>query len=348
MTSPYDGLGPDAFWRSAVAPGDPATDGALYRPRHPITPDTAIFTAGSCFAQHVTAALRRAGCHVIDAEPLQARIDPGVARAFGYGLYSARFGNIYTLRQLRQLVEEVLGRRQPACPVWTRDGACFDALRPSVEPAGLGSADLVAEARAQHLQAVRRGLEQAGVLIFTLGLTECWEHRETGTVYPTAPETLAGRFDPDIFAFRNLSYADCIDDFLALREMLAEINPGLTYVLTVSPVPLTATASGGHVLAASTRSKAVLRAVCGALYDADPGVDYFPSFELITTPRAGGHWFQENLRSVSAEGVAMVMRHFLTAHGLKAEVGPDTGPDSEETDAAEPLCDEILLEAFAK
>lgn len=344
MTSPYHGLGPEAFWRSAVAEGDPGHDPALYRPKFPITQTTRIFTAGSCFAQHVTQALRAAGCDVIDAEPMNTGLAQKVTRRFGYGLYSARFGNIYTLRQLRQLVEEALGLFAPACPVWNRGGAFFDALRPSVEPEGFGSEAALCESRAAHLAAVKSALQQADLLVFTLGLTECWEHRETGTVYPTAPETLAGTFDPAVFAFRNLSYDDCIDDFVALRGHLAELNPGLQFLLTVSPVPLTATASGNHILQASTYSKAVLRAVCGALYQADAAVDYFPSYELITAPRTQGHWFDANLRTPSPEGVAMVMQHFFRAHGL-AEKTDEIVQDDDNTD---PLCDEVLLEAFSE
>ncbi len=344
MASPYEGLGAQAFWRSAVAQGDPATDPAFYRPKRRITPQTRIFTAGSCFAQHVARALKAAGCAVIDTEPMTPGLPEALTRAFGYGHYSARFGNIYTLRQFRQLVEEAAGDFTPARPIWTHDGRFFDALRPGVEPDGLGSEDAVRRARAEHLQAVREALGQTDLLVFTLGLTECWEHTASGTVYPTAPETLAGQYDPDIFGFRNLTYDDCIEDFIALRGHLAAINPDLTFLLTVSPVPLTATASGDHVLAASTHSKAILRAVCGALAAADPAVDYFPSYELVTAPRTGGgHWFEDNLRSVSTAGVARVMGCFLRAHGLaatEAVLAAETDDD--------PICEEVLLEAFGK
>lgn len=36
-----------------------------------------------------------------------------VAQRFGYGLYSARYGNIYTARQLVQTFREAYGRFQP-------------------------------------------------------------------------------------------------------------------------------------------------------------------------------------------------------------------------------------------
>ena len=73
-------------------------------------------------------------------------------------------------------------------------------------------------------------------------------------------------------------------------------------LLTVSPVPLTATASGSHVLVSSTYSKSVLRAVAGDLCSECKHIDYFPSYEIITNPRLHSSAFANNLRSVR-EGV---------------------------------------------
>ncbi|MEM7525278.1 MAG: GSCFA family protein, partial [Pseudomonadota bacterium] len=58
---PYEDLPARAFWRSAVAGRAPGDLAALYRPRFPISSETRIFTAGSCFAQHVGRALQGAG-----------------------------------------------------------------------------------------------------------------------------------------------------------------------------------------------------------------------------------------------------------------------------------------------
>jgi hypothetical protein len=346
MTSPYDSLGPEAFWRSAVAEGAPFEDAALYRPRFEITPETALFTAGSCFAQHVTQALRAAKCNVIDTEPRPFILPDHVGRRFGYGLYSARFGNIYTLRQFRQLVAEAAGDWAPAGAIWQRGEAVFDALRPSVEPEGFGSVEALRKSRSFHLEAVREGLAKAEVFIFTLGLTECWEDRVSGTVYPTAPETIAGQFDPDLFAFRNLSFGDHLADFKALLDGLAGFCAQPKFLFTVSPVPLTATASGTHVLPATTYSKAVLRAFAGEAQAASEAVDYFPAYELVTGPSADhGPRFEPNLRSVAPATVARVMARFFAAHGLAQ--GSASADAKRIEEAEDPLCDELLLEALA-
>lgn len=344
-TSPYSGQPQRAFWRGGVA-GVGAFDlPDLYRPRASLTPDTRVFTAGSCFAQHVGAAMKRAGLSVIDAEPALRGMLPATARRFGYGTYAARFGNIYTVRQFRQLIEEMLGLFTPALPIWEKDGRYWDALRPGVEPEGLDNIEQVAEMRAQHLAALAHAVQQADLMVFTLGLTEAWEHRETGTVYPTAPGTIAGTHDPDTFVFRNYGVADILEDFTALEEMLAEINPDLTWLLTVSPVPLAATASGDHVLAANMRSKSVLRVVCDMACNSSDRVDYFPSCELAMSPVHPGGAFAPDLRSIRPEVVEGIMGVFLAAHGLSPQ--PEgTQAEGGGVDADAAICEDILLDAF--
>ena len=259
-TSPYARLENRAFWRSAVANRHPAKLADLYRKKFVIREDERIATAGSCFAQHIASRLRSHGYNVLDAEPTPYAFDRESAHKFGFGLYSARYGNIYTVRQLLQLVLECQGLREPAEIVWTRGGRCFDALRPTVEPDGLASAELVRLHRDQHLGRVRQLFYETTLLVFTLGLTETWEHRGDGTVYPTAPGTVAGDFSPETYAFKNLAYHEIVADFLELRARLREASPGIRFLLTVSPVPLTATASGDHVF-----SRRPIRKRCCAL-----------------------------------------------------------------------------------
>ncbi|WP_224813884.1 GSCFA domain-containing protein [Hasllibacter sp. MH4015] len=341
--SPYSGLPGRAFWRGGVA-GAPAFPPDIYRPKFPVTKATNVFTAGSCFAQHVGAAMKAAGISVIDTEPAARGLPPETAKRFGYGVYSARFGNIYTVRQFHQLVEEIHGA-QPALPVWEKDGRFWDAQRPGVEPDGLASAALATEMREQHLGAVADALRQADVIVFTLGLTEAWEHRATGTVYPTAPGTIAGTYDPDTFRFANYGVIDIVEDFTALQDAIAPLNPNAKWLLTVSPVPLAATASDQHVLPATMRSKSVLRTVCDMLSDGSGDIDYFPSYELVTSPAHRQSPFADDLRSVRPEIVGRIMQTFLSAHGLADAVAEEAS-----TDNADPqddaICEDILLDAF--
>ena len=71
----------------------------------PPPPEDRIATAGSCFAQHISRSLSGAGFRYLVTEPAPEGMDAAAAAAANYGTYSARYGNIYTARQLKQLLE---------------------------------------------------------------------------------------------------------------------------------------------------------------------------------------------------------------------------------------------------
>ncbi|MCU0900214.1 MAG: GSCFA domain-containing protein [Cypionkella sp.] len=347
--SPYDGLPDRAYWRTAVASRGPGRLRDLYRPRFAIGRDTPIFTAGSCFAQHVHRALKDAGFAVIEAEPAPSAVDPAVAARFFYGTFSARYGNLYNPRQFLQLLREAAGDHSPAHPVWTRDGRFLDALRPNVDPDGHASAQSVLLSRRDHLSAVLDAVMEARVVIFTLGLTETWHDRASGTVYPTAPGVIADAPEGSDIGFLSLGHDAIVSDVRAILEMLRSITPDIKLLLTVAPGPLVATASDAHVLPASTACKAILRAAAATLTEADPAIDYFPSYEIITNPAAKGAFFQPNLRHPTPKGVSVVMKQFMGAHGVTEALArrPDAPPPDTATlrpaDEDNPvICEEMM------
>jgi hypothetical protein len=299
------------YWKTGVSTQSPHAIQGLWRPKFKIANTDQVATAGSCFAQHISRHLRSRNFPVINAEPPPPGLDAETARSFGYGIYSARYGNLYAVRQLLQLAQEVFGQFSPTDAIWKKDGRFYDALRPSVEPKGLPSADAVREHRAVHLERVREVLTKADVFVFTLGLTEAWVHKPSGTVYATAPGTIAGEYDPAVHVFHNFGFSEIYEDFKAFRRLMKEHNPKVKFLLTVSPVPLTATASKNHVLVATTYSKSVLRAVAGTLAEEFSDIDYFPSYEMVATPFSRGQFYEDNLRNVTDAGVRAVMRVFF-------------------------------------
>lgn len=351
---PFENLEPGAFWKSGVEQADPERMAGLYQRKWAIGPDDRVATAGSCFAQHISRHMRACGFRVMDLEPAPRSLPADEARRFGYGLYSARYGNIYSTAQLLQLLREAAGTivLSEADVVWRRaDGACVDALRPGVEPEGLGTAAEVMEHRAWHLAQVRQMFMEMDVFIFTLGLTEVWRHRETGIFYPTAPGVIAGEFDPGLHVMENLDVLRAGAALEAFREEVVALRGGrgVRMILTVSPVPLTATASGQHVLAATTYSKAVLRAVAGQMAAEAEDVDYFPSYEIITNPAVRGTWYESNLRSVRDAGVRAAMGVFFGAHAAvgRGAPGPVAEAVEEGSRAEDVVCEDAVLNAFA-
>jgi len=134
-------------------------------------------------------------------------------------------------------------------------------------------------------------------------------------------------------------------------ETLRAVNPRAKLILTVSPVPLAASASGNHVLPATIYSKSALRAAAQEAAEDLENVFYFPSYEIITGPQARGRFFAEDLREVTEKGVEHVMRVFLRhAAGLEAPVreqAVDPAADDFTAGVAwwvETMCDEAMLD----
>lgn len=354
---PYSNLPPTAFWRSC-------RDDArfrisdIYRPAFRLAPGTKVATAGSCFAQNIARYIRTSRLVLVDTEPAPRGMAPRTAARFGFGRFSARYGNIYTARQLRQLLEDASDGTVHDAAIWPHGKRFVDGLRPGVEPDGLVSAEDVRAHRRDHLDRVREAIATAEVFIFTLGLTEAWTDRATGIVFPTAPGVVAGRYDPAAHGFVNFGMAETFEDLAAALDLLRAINPALKVILTVSPVPLTATASGAHVLSATTYSKSVLRAVAGEMAALDDAVDYFPAYEIITGAPFAGRFFEPNLRNVTRDGVETAMSVFFSAQdglaqdGKASEVGragtvPTIAPALEPESDDDTICEEAMLAAFA-
>jgi len=342
-TNPYSKLAPRAFWRAAISDTHYAELSDLWEPL-PLSRQDRIATAGSCFAQHIGNNLARRGAAFMDLEPPPPGLFASLAdaRRFGYRVYSCRYGNIYTTRQLVQLFDEAFGRRVPAEVVWQREGRFYDALRPSVDPVGQASADQVLRLRQGHLARVREMFETLDLFVFTFGLTEAWLSREDGSSFPTAPGTICGEFDAARYEFRNFSYPEIADDMTRFWTGLREVNPRARLLMTVSPVPLTATASGQHVLVATTYSKSTLRAVAGDLAKQLPEAWYFPSYEIISSHPSRGMFYDPNLRTVNEFGVNYVMTHFFSGK-LAQEFGAAATAAAADEDP-ELVCDEEALE----
>lgn len=316
MTSHYSNLSDEAYWRSGVVETDKTLWPDVFTPKFEISDKTAIATAGSCFAQHIGRKLKGQGMTVLDAEPAPASLSADDAKRLGYGIYSARYGNIYTPRQLRELLGDAAQDRVHEDLFWQKEDRFFDALRPGIEPDGFVSLSAAMDQRRAHLACVRQMLVDTDIFVFTLGLTEAWIDDQAGRVMALAPGVIAGDYDPARYRFHNFVFDELVGDLEAIYSALTAVNPHMKLLLTVSPVPLTATASNEHVLAATTYSKAVLRAAAGEMTNANSAIDYFPSYELVTTWAQDIPAFEANLRSVTPQMVDRVMSVFLSAYNL--------------------------------
>jgi hypothetical protein len=354
--TPYSDLPPQAFWRTGVAEAGVYGLRSLWASPWVLPADARFATFGSCFAQHISRALKARKMGWIDGEPAPFGTPADLAQKFNYGVFSARTANVYTAAQLCLLLSMAAGETPVEEPeVWAEaDGRFRDSLRPMIEPDGFASQAEAILSRQAMVRGLRRAVMAADVFVFTLGLTEGWENAK-GQPLAACPGTAGGVFDAGLHRFVNYrtgAIREALDDSLRL---LRAMNPDIHLLLTVSPVPLTATASGAHVLVATTRSKSVLRAVAGEMAEDETAVDYFPSYEIISGAPARAAFFEPNLRSVVPQGVEVVMGHFFAGLTLTAPArhGAEAEADAARTRAIEDdmrhealVCEEAALEAY--
>ena len=358
MPHPYKTLPTRNFWKKAVAPVPWHQVFDAERGKFRIGPADLVSTAGSCFAQRISRHLKAKGFAYAEFEQAHPLVDAATATALGYGTFSARYGNVYTTRQLRQLVEQAFGLRPPILDIErAASGKFIDLLRPAINDGGFSSRQEAVADRLFHLGRVMEMFLRSDVFIFTLGLTETWTDAAGDVFYGVHPAVSTG-LDVRADALpRNLDYIECYNDLAQLVTFLRTHNPALKFLFTVSPVALAATHQDKHVLAATMYSKSVLRAAVGRITDQLPFADYFPSYEVFNSAQSFGQYLSEDLRDASPRGVGVAMRLFETMFfdaapqpaaapaAVVARVEPM--PVAAAANAADVECEEILNAAFS-
>lgn len=360
-SNPYSALPDPAFWKTAVAGRKPREITGLWNPKFEIQQDQVIATAGSCFAQHIGRALKVRGYNWHDSEPapLLIRMSKEKSDLFNYGIFTFRTGNIYTVALLKQWVDWSLGNTRAPEEIWqSPENRYYDLFRPNIEPNGFKSMDEALKSRQGTFKAIKRSLQKTDLFIFTLGLTEAWLNSQDAYVYPMCPGTLAGEFDPAKHHFKNFNFLETYTTLCEVLDTLKTVNPKMRFLLTVSPVPLTATASGEHVVTATIHSKSILRAVAGELKATRTDTDYFPSYEIISAFPFRGNFYADNMRNVQPQGVNFVMNSFFNCQervfgrpqttSLVEQPQTQTASSATAQKTADEICEDALLEAFKK
>ncbi len=351
---PYRHLPSTSFWKQSVAEIALENFDPIVEPAFTIAQAESIATAGSCFAQHISRALIAGGFNFLNAEPSESAVAGKTAT------FSARYGNIYTCVQLRQLFERAYGLFQPVDTAWRRpDGRHVDPFRPTEFPEGFASVDDVLSAREAHFAAVRSVFETCNVFVFTMGLTESWLAGADGAALPVPPGVVAAPDEDRVYEPVNQNADTVRSDMLQFVDYLRSVNPAVRIMLTVSPVPLVATFEHQHVLISNTYSKSALRVAAEYVSKQRQNVMYFPSYEMVAAmPRINA--FESDYRSVRPETVDFVLsifkRRCLEHNGDRAQssiappssrrsldgaVGPRNTSASEELGPV--ICDEELL-----
>ncbi|MDW8399153.1 MAG: GSCFA domain-containing protein, partial [Acetobacteraceae bacterium] len=179
--------------------------------------------------------------------------------------------------------------------------------------------------------------------------------RQDGAAFPVCPGVAGGEFDPERHVFVNERVDEVIGNLAVFIASLRRVNPRARVILTVSPVPLKATAEDRHVLQAKVHSTSVPRGAAQEICDTHEDAASFPSCEIITGACTRGAHFAADLREVEEAGVEHVMRVFFRhatmpgpAAGAPAPAAAEPPPAARHLAraraAAALICDEELLD----
>ncbi|MDC0461689.1 GSCFA domain-containing protein [Alphaproteobacteria bacterium] len=311
--NPYSNLKQRNFWKPTIEEFRNSNFiNELWFPIFFIGKKTPVLTLGSCFGQHVGNWLNRNNYNWLS---FNNEVDfPVNQNKANITTFSFNTGNIYTARGLRQWLEQAFEDVPMNESFLIKNNRFFDPQRQKCVANGFGSLSEMLNSKRTLLRNIKKGFEEAELLIFTLGLTEAWCDN-SGLVFSSAPGIIAGEFNPELYYHANFSHSDICKDLNWVNKRLLKINPKIKILLTVSPVPLTATHNNNNVLVQSSASKSILRSTCSELTNENKNFDYFPSYELMTTHINTKTMFEDNLRTIKEESINYVMKHF--EHSIK-------------------------------
>ena len=285
------------------------------------TADT-IFTMGSCFARNVEESLIRLGIRVSLADfdfPLEF-FHPNYSRLFSWANTSLH-GNLvrsvlnkYSPLSMLNEFQRLLTPETFADPakglIQVDEYRWFD---PHIKNTRMmGWEDCVASH--QRVNAATSTVRNATALFLTLGFTETWLDAETGYVLNVAPPPALLKRWPERFRFYNATHADILDSLKGIYELVTtHIRPDMKFIVTVSPVPLGTTFTPMDVIAANAYSKATLRSAAGEFCAAHANVDYYPSYEMVTSTSPAIAW-QEDRIHVTVPLVDTVIGRFVDSY----------------------------------
>jgi hypothetical protein len=302
-----------------------------------------IASAGSCFAANVAVHLQSSSTEYLFEEQKHPFIANN-KNSYNYESYSARYGNIYSTRQLLQLIKRAKGTFIPDEIIWYNGKELNDPFRPGINFKNFTESEFNFDNKL-HLEAVKRAVVRCDTFIFTLGLTEVWMNKKDKSVYPSCPGVIAGIFDPTKYELLNLSVNDIFNDLQEINDELQEINPEIKFLITVSPVPMVATANSNNIVLSNQYSKSKLLVAAHEAVATNSNMYYFPSYEMIIGSHAESN-FMDDRRNVTSEVVTNVMKIFKKQFNI---IDTNTDKSDRKINLSSYLndeCEEISYEKF--
>jgi hypothetical protein len=265
-----------------------------------ITKETKIVSAGSCFAMEIAHYLMKNGFNYVVTED-DTRYELPIS--------SARWGTIFNTPSFCQLIERSFGVKQLPPIIWTQGkGEGTEYRDPFREDVIYKSKDDYKKDYYTHISKAKKALEEAEVIIITLGVNEVWFLRNTEFAFAQAPWNIS----PLLAEKKVLSVEENLKFLQRMYDVLKMFNPKVKIIISVSPVPLHASFRGqeAHVIEANCHSKSILRVTAEEFVKRNHEAYYLPSYESVMYCTEGA--WEEDLRHVKRSTVEKVMQIFET------------------------------------
>jgi len=147
---------------------------------------------------------------------------------------------------------------------------------------------------------VSQFLKKSNVIIITYGTAWVYTHKAENKIVSNCHKSPATLFEK-----RLLTVDEIIKSFNELYTGLQKINPGIRFILTVSPVR--------HIkdtLPLNSVSKAALRIACDRITNEFQHVDYFPSYEIMLDDLRDYRFYERDMIHPTEEAFDYISQKF--------------------------------------
>ena len=278
----------------------------FYRERQPlINKNTAIGSAGSCFATRIAHQLQNSGFnYVIEEDDMPSNFPIKDLVNSNFRSSPARVGTLFNVPSMRQMIERGFGDWEPEFILAEDKGKLIDPFR-ACKTLYDDYEGFIKDYKL-HNDFLKKALYKCDVFILTLGLTEAWYFAHSGKFTSISPH----KINPILLRQKNLSVDENICELEKLFSIYKKYKPDIKFIISVSPVPLNKTFSEtNHVVTSSCLSKSILRVAANEFASNHPkDVFYFPSYETVLYG-CKNPW-ESDQRHVSPSAVERVMELF--------------------------------------
>jgi hypothetical protein len=295
-------------------------------PRKLLVPGGAVFTMGSCFALEVRRAMTKMGFATYPAYSA-VTVEPGVEMfdKIPQGQEMPAHYDTFTMRQEFEAAFGIWNDREagyweisgrPANNLLQSETVYQDPFRKAVFA---HTRERLVALSNRITDVVREGIDRSNVIVLTLGLTEVWQHKETGR-YICRPPNAGYGGGKGLATFQASKFLENYENVKAILDLLFARYPDKHVVISVSPVRLEATYRPLDVGTANLESKSILRAVAGQIASEYPErVLYFPSYEIamleLGATTGTTTVFEEDGRHVQPTFVQRIIEAFVKLTG---------------------------------